>query len=145
MRKLLLDENLPKKLKYRFGEGFDVTTVPERGWNSLKNGELLKAMNQAGIEYLITADKNLSYQQNYQKSGVKLIVLNTFDSQYEFVLPFVAKIKLLFEESTIQDYNWIDPWPIPSFIQRFIIFHFTATARSSAARFTSTSVRAREC
>lgn len=108
MLKLLLDENLPKKLKYRFGDDFDVTTVPERGWSSLKNGELLKAMNEAGIEYLITADKNLSYQQNYQKSGVKLIVLNTFDNQYEFVLPFVAKIKLLFERDTIQDYNWID-------------------------------------
>ena len=108
MLKLLLDKNLPKKLKYRFGEGFDVTTVSERGWNSLKNGELLKAMNQAGIEYLITADKNLSYQQNYQKLNIKLIVLNTVDNQYEFVLPFITKIKMLFEQGTIQDYNWID-------------------------------------
>ncbi|AQG81674.1 hypothetical protein [Spirosoma montaniterrae] len=105
---LLLDENLPKKLKYRFGEGYDVTTVPERGWSSLKNGELLKAMHDAGIEFLITADKNLSYQQNYQKLGIKLIVLNTVDNQYEFVLPFVPKIKALFGQDIIQDYNWID-------------------------------------
>ena len=66
-------------------------------------------MNQAGIAYFISADKSLSYQQNYQKLGIKLIVLNTFDNQYEFVLPFVAKIKLLFEQNTIQEYNWIDP------------------------------------
>lgn len=109
MHKLLLDENLPKKLKYRFGEGFDVTTVQEQGWQSLKNGELLEAMHQADITFLITADKNLSYQQNYQKWGIKLIVLNTVDNQYEFVLPFIPKIKALFEQNDIQNYNWIDP------------------------------------
>lgn len=108
MYRLLLDENLPKKLKYRFGEGFDVTTVPEQGWSSLKNGELLKAMFDSGIEYLITADKNLSYQQNYRKLNIKLIVMNTPDNQYEFVLPFVTKIKELFAKNQIQDYNWID-------------------------------------
>ena len=109
MLKLLLDENLSKKLKYRFGESFEVTTVPERRWNSLKNGELLKAMNQAGTEYLVTADKNFCYQQNCQELDIKLMVQNMFDNQYEFVLPFVAKIKLLFEQGTIQDYNCIDP------------------------------------
>jgi hypothetical protein len=108
MYRLLLDENLPKKLKYRFGEGFEVTTVPDQGWASLKNGELLKAMVDSGIEYLVTADKNLSYQQNYRKWNIKLIVLNTPDNQYEFVLPFVTKIKELFSQNQIQDYNWID-------------------------------------
>ena len=60
MFRLLLDENLPKKLKYRFGDGFDVTTVPEQGWNSLKNGQLLQKMSDSDIQYLVTADKNLS-------------------------------------------------------------------------------------
>ncbi|MBC8154334.1 MAG: hypothetical protein H7Z72_15630 [Bacteroidetes bacterium] len=67
MFRLLIDENLPKKLKYRFGAGFEVTTVPEEGWSSLKNGDLLAAMHQRGISYLVTADKNLSYQQNYRQ------------------------------------------------------------------------------
>lgn len=108
MYKLLLDENLPKKLKYRFGDKFEVTTVPDMGWNSLQNGELLKAMFDSGIEYLVTADKNMSFQQNYRKWNVKLIVLNTPDNQYEFVLPFVSKIKELFDLNQIQDYNRID-------------------------------------
>ncbi len=95
MFRLLLDENLPKKLKYRFGEPYEVTTVPDQGWNSLKDGELLKAMFESGIEYLITADKNMSYQQNYRKWNIKLIVLNTPDIQYEVVLPFVIKSKRL--------------------------------------------------
>ena len=108
MFRLLLDENLPKKLKYRFGDGFDVTTVPEQGWNSLKNGQLLQKMSDSDIQYLVNADKNLSYQQNYAKFNVKLIVLNTPDLQYETVLPFVAGIKELFEQNKVQDYNWID-------------------------------------
>lgn len=109
MHKLLLDENLPKKLKYRFGEGFEVSTVTENGWQSLKNGDLLKAMSEAGIEYLVTADKNLSFQHNYQKWGIKLIVLNTVDNQYEFVLPFVVKIKALFEQSDLLNLTQLDP------------------------------------
>lgn len=108
MFRLLLDENLPKKLKYRFGDGFDVTTVPEQGWNSLKNGQLLQKMSDSDIQYLVTADKKLSYQQNYVKFSVKLIVLNTPDLQYETVLPFVTKIKVLFEQNEIQDYNWLE-------------------------------------
>lgn len=106
---LLLDENLPKKLKYRFGAGFEVTTVPEEGWSSLKNGDLLAAMYQRGIEFLVTADKNLHYQQNYRQWNIKLIVLNVPDNQYETVLPLVVKIKALFLVASVPDYNQIEP------------------------------------
>jgi hypothetical protein len=108
MIRLLLDENLPKKLKYRFGDDYHVTTVPEEGWSSLKNGELLQAMHDADIQYFITGDKNLSYQQNYQKLTIRLIVLNARNNQYETLLPFVAKIKALFEADAVENYNWLD-------------------------------------
>lgn len=104
MKKLLLDENLPKKLKYRFGPDYEVVTVPEMGWASLENGQLLKAMQEAGFEYLVTADKNLSFQQNYDKYGVRLLVLNTKDNRYETVLPFVGKLKELLEKDEIPGY-----------------------------------------
>ena len=90
MLRLLLDENLPKKLKYRFGDGFDVTTVPERGWNWLKNGELLNATGQAGIEYLITADKNLSYQQNLTDRQIAVVVLGR--GRWTLIKPMLANI-----------------------------------------------------
>lgn len=41
--KLLLDENLPKRLKKHFPE-HEIFTVREKGWNSKKNGELLELM-----------------------------------------------------------------------------------------------------
>ena len=34
--KLLLDENLRRKLKYRFDAAFEVITVPEIGWVGFK-------------------------------------------------------------------------------------------------------------
>lgn len=38
--KLLLDENLPKRLKQDFSE-HEVYTVRDKGWSGVKNGELL--------------------------------------------------------------------------------------------------------
>jgi len=37
----LLDENIPTKVKYDFGKGFEVRTVQDMGWLGKKNGELL--------------------------------------------------------------------------------------------------------
>ncbi len=44
MTKLLLDENLPRKLKFGFPKHIKVITVNEMGWKSMKDGDLLKAM-----------------------------------------------------------------------------------------------------
>ena len=64
--KLLLDENLPKRLKADFPE-HNVYTVSDLGWNGKTNGELLKLMIDQQFEALITFDKNLQYQQNLSK------------------------------------------------------------------------------
>ena len=50
MKKLLLDENLPKQLKKHFSAEFEVSSVPDLGWQAKKNGELLAAMDESGIE-----------------------------------------------------------------------------------------------
>jgi len=60
-------------------------------------------MNETGIEYLVTADKNIRFQQNYSKFNVKLIVLDVPDLQCESVLPFVAKNKTTFEQNKVLD------------------------------------------
>ena len=41
--KLLLDENLPKRLKLDFSE-HEIYTVRDKNWNGIKNGELLKLL-----------------------------------------------------------------------------------------------------
>lgn len=91
--KLLLDENIPNPLKNDFSADFEVSTVHDRGWASLKNGHLLAAMTEAGIDYLVTVDKNLKNQQNLDKYTIKLIVLMTFDNRYKTLKALVPKIE----------------------------------------------------
>ena len=90
--KLLLDENLPKKLKQDFQE-YDIYTVREKGWNGTSNGILLKLMLEDGFEVLITFDKNLEHQQNFDKYPLSVIVLTAVSNQYKHLQPLVRLIK----------------------------------------------------
>ncbi|MBD2152362.1 DUF5615 family PIN-like protein [Pseudanabaena sp. FACHB-1277] len=64
--KVLLDECLPKKLKREISDGYTIVTVPEQGWASKKNGELLR-LAASEFDVFITIDNNLSAQQNLTK------------------------------------------------------------------------------
>lgn len=72
---LLLDENLPKKLKNDF-PGHEVYTIKERGWNGLKNGLLLQKLIENNFHALITFDKNLQHQHNFNKYPITVFVLS---------------------------------------------------------------------
>ena len=63
--RVLLDEQLPRHLAREIG-GHDVSTVQQRGWAGLKNGELLRVAADAGFEVLVTADRNLQFSENLQ-------------------------------------------------------------------------------
>ncbi len=71
--KVLLDECLPKKLK-RAVEADEVLTVPEAGWASKQNGELLR-LAEANFDVLLTNDQNLEHQQTLGKFDLAIIVL----------------------------------------------------------------------
>ena len=92
--KILLDECLPKKLKYRIEEldaDFFVKTVPEVGWASISNGKL---MDKADGEFdvFITSDRNLSFQQSIESSKIQVILLKAHTNIYEDLLPLVDKM-----------------------------------------------------
>ena len=93
MKKVLLDENLPVKLKYRLQDVCEIFTLNDKSWNALENGELITAMQQDRFDYLLTSDKNLQYQQNLSKYSMSLIILNVSNNNYETVLPLVDEIK----------------------------------------------------
>ena len=70
MYKVLLDENLPVKIKYRLQDVCEIYTVTDKGWNALENGDLINAMQKDSFDYLVTSDKNLQYQQNLSKYSI---------------------------------------------------------------------------
>jgi hypothetical protein len=47
----------------------------ELGWDTLKNGALLKVAQEVGFEILVTCDRNLAYQQNLRNRKLAIVVL----------------------------------------------------------------------
>jgi len=92
--RLLLDENIPKRLKLDLSD-HEVYTVREKGWNGLRNGDLLKLMLGDGIEALLTFDKNLTHQQNFRKYPISVFVFIAKNNTYELLQPLMAQVKNL--------------------------------------------------
>jgi predicted nuclease of predicted toxin-antitoxin system len=93
MRRVLLDENLPRPMAKFFQPPLEVISVHDMGWAEMKNGELINAMQQAGFEFLLTADRNLQYQQNLSNTPIRLVVLLTFNNRLKNLLPHVSEIQ----------------------------------------------------
>lgn len=85
--KVLLDECLPKKLK-REVVADEVKTVPEVGWASKKNGELLR-LAQQDFDVLLTNDQNLEHQQNLKKFDLAFVVLVALTNDIEDLKPLM--------------------------------------------------------
>jgi predicted nuclease of predicted toxin-antitoxin system len=89
--RVLLDEQLPRHLAREIG-GHDVSTVQQRGWAGLKNGELLRLAADAGFDVLVTADRNLQFQQNLSQSRIGIILLIAPSNALEDLLPLVPSL-----------------------------------------------------
>lgn len=57
--------------------GHTVETAFERGWATLKNGDLLREAEAAEFALLITTDQNLQYQQNLAARRIAILVLTS--------------------------------------------------------------------
>jgi hypothetical protein len=65
--RVLLDENLDHSLRKHL-IGHDVVTVSFMGWAGLRNGELLLAAEENGIEVLVTGDRTLNQEQEPRRA-----------------------------------------------------------------------------
>ncbi len=90
--KLLLDENLPKRLKLDFTE-HEIYTVRDKGWNGIENGELLNLLVADNFDALLTFDKNLQHQQNFRKYAITVFVLSASINSYEGLTKLTPQIK----------------------------------------------------
>jgi hypothetical protein len=87
--RLLLDESLPKKLKARLTP-HEVRTVPEMGWASKSNGELLRLAEQQ-FEVFLTADQKLPNEQNLPIFRIAVVVLAAMSNRLRDLEPLVPK------------------------------------------------------
>jgi predicted nuclease of predicted toxin-antitoxin system len=71
--RILIDECLDWRLG-RALTGHDCVSVQKMGWGGIKNGRLL-ALAQEEFDVFLTADRNLSFQQNTTKFQIAVVVL----------------------------------------------------------------------
>ena len=91
--KLLLDENLPVKLKHRFADNkVNVHTVKDMHWLGKSNGELLNLMIENSFTSFLTIDNNISFQQNFKNYPLQVIVVVAFDNTYETIMQVFENI-----------------------------------------------------
>ena len=74
--RILFDHGTPFPLRFAL-TGYSITRTQDMGWDTLSNGELLTAAEQAGFELLLTTDKNIRYQQNLAGRKITIAVLGT--------------------------------------------------------------------
>jgi len=88
--RVLLDECLPKRLKREL-VGHDARTAPEMGWASKRNGELL-ALAAGKFEVFLTADRNLSHQQDVSSFDIAIVVLVARSNRFEDLRSLTPRI-----------------------------------------------------
>ena len=103
--KIILDESVPQKLRLLI-DGHMVVTTWFQGWSGLKNGALLTAAEEAGFDLFITADQEISYQQNLTGRKMALLVLST--NNWDFVKAAASKIMAAVNAITPGSYTEID-------------------------------------
>jgi hypothetical protein len=72
---VLFDQGTPVAIRNALQDHV-VKTAREQGWNTLLNGDLLRAAEQAGFDVFLTADTNLPYQQNLEGRKLAIVILS---------------------------------------------------------------------
>jgi len=101
MTKLLLDESIPIRLARHFPTSFEVATVHEMGWLGTKNGDLLRLAGEEGFEVLVTADQGIEHQQNQTALPCAVVVVRSYRTTLEHLIPLIPKIVALIERGPI--------------------------------------------
>ena len=72
--RILFDNGTPRGVAITL-QGHTVEEARSRGWDTLRNGELLDAAEAAGFEVFLTTDRNLRHQQNLASRTIAIVVL----------------------------------------------------------------------
>ena len=72
--RILLDEDVPIRLRRHFKDNVEVETVEYRGWKGMKNGALLR-LAQQHFDVFVTPDNNLPEQQPIHRFDLAVAIL----------------------------------------------------------------------
>jgi hypothetical protein len=72
--RVLFDNGTPRGLASALPD-HTVEEARSRGWDTLRNSELLDAAEAAGFDVLVTTDRNMRYQQNLTIRKIAIVAL----------------------------------------------------------------------
>jgi predicted nuclease of predicted toxin-antitoxin system len=92
MLRILLDENMPRKLITLLGaDDIEAQTIGQRGWKGKQDGELLRAA-QDEFDVFITIDQGIPHQQNISRLRIGIILLEARSNRYADVAPLMEEV-----------------------------------------------------
>ncbi|PRY33964.1 hypothetical protein CLV58_119114 [Spirosoma oryzae] len=94
--RLLLDENVPRKLKQDV-PGHYVCTVRELQQHGNEDQTILQFLVDFNFDALITCDKNLRFQQNLSRYPTPIIVLDTHTNAYPVLRAVIPQLLAVLE------------------------------------------------
>jgi hypothetical protein len=86
---VLFDHGTPRGIA-RALRGHTVKEARAQGWDTLSNGELLKAAEEAGFDVLLTTDTHLPHQQNLEGRKLAIVILSR--NRWSLVRPVMQQI-----------------------------------------------------
>ena len=86
---ILFDHGTPAPLR-SFLAGHTVKKTQDLGWDTLNNGDPLRAAEEAAFEVFLTTDKNIRYQQNLAERVIAIVVLG--NSRWPLVQHHVDRV-----------------------------------------------------
>ena len=102
---VLFDHSTPAPLRRHLKEHV-VTEAIDRGWDRLSNGDLLKEAEAAGFDVLLTADKNIRYQQNMM--GCKIAIVELSTPRWPVVRLYVERVVAALNAAAPGSYSVVD-------------------------------------
>lgn len=103
--RVLFDHNLPHKLRASLSK-HQILTAAYMGWSELKNGELLRAAEDAGIDVFVTGDRSLVYEQNLAGRRLAIIALST--NNWPIVKDHISRILAAIESTVPGSFQEVD-------------------------------------
>jgi hypothetical protein len=95
--RILLDENVDRRLVLEFGSVHRVKTVSDEGWSGIGNGDLVRAAAQQ-FDVLVTMDRNLPYQLKLADFDLAVIIIAATSNRLAVVTSAVPEILQAIEE-----------------------------------------------
>jgi len=94
--RVLLDNNVNQRFA-RLLTGHEVVHSRKMGWEERYNGTLIQAAEDEGFSVVITADKQMRYQQNVSRWKISIIVLNSWRITWRQIQPLGTKVQAILD------------------------------------------------